>query len=423
REFAGKLFLDRLGKLPTVIRDDVRASLVVDPGKRTEVQKYLAAKFSAELKPAEPKLAVALSELYPDYKTKVKSIDSTIAREQAKKRTFAEIRAMYDLPGEPKTPVLRRGDYTKPGPEVGPSVLSCIAAPKPFAWSQPAKDAPTSGRRKAFAEWVAQPGHPLTARVMVNRIWLHHFGEGLVHTPENFGFQGAKPSHPELLDWLACEFEAGGWSQKKLHRLILTSAAYRQSSTVRAAAAAIDPDNAMLWRQRLRRVEAEVVRDSMLAVAGTLSDERFGPPAAVQRLSSDEVITAANRRSIYLQVRRSQPVTLLQLFDQPRIETNCTRRGVSTVATQALTLLNSETMARQALAFADRVLKQSPNDPAAAAVRLAFARPARTDERAKLTRFLADQTARHAPAADARRRAVADLCHMLLCANEFVYLD
>jgi hypothetical protein len=113
----------------------------------------------------------------------------------------------------------------------------------------------------------------------------------------------------------------------------------------------------------------------------------------------------------------------LQLFDQPRIETNCTRRGVSTVATQALTLLNSETIARQALAFADRVLKESPGDPASAAVRLAFARPVRIEERAKLKRFLVDQTARHAPAADARRRAVTDLCHMLLCANEFVYVD
>lgn len=423
QQFATKLFDDRLAKLPLAIRDDVRSAVAADPAKRTEVQKYLADKFAAELKPNEAGLIAAL----PEYAARIKATNAAIATEEGKVRTFAEIRAMYDLPGEPKTPVLRRGDYTKPGPEVAPGVLSCVAAPKPFAWTPPEKDAPTSGRRRAFADWLTQPGHPLTARVMVNRVWLHHFGEGLVRTPENFGFQGTKPTHPELLDWLACEFEANGWSLKKLHRLILTSAAYRQSSADRAAGRKVDPDNALLWRQRLRRVEAEVVRDSVLAVAGTLNEERFGPPVAVQRLTTDEVVTAATpagqRRSVYLMVRRSQPVTLLQLFDQPRIETNCTCRSVSTVASQALTLLNSETLARQAEAFADRLLKDAPTAPAAAAVRLAFARPARPDELAKFDKFLAEQTARHAPAADAKRRALADLCHMLLCANEFVYVD
>ncbi|HEY3788135.1 MAG TPA: DUF1549 domain-containing protein, partial [Urbifossiella sp.] len=187
RTFAVKLFDDRLAKLPAVIRDDVRKAIETDVAKRTEVQKYLAVKFTPELKPEGLKLHEALSKSYPEYAAKNQSITKAIIAEEAKKRTFAEIRAMYDLPGEPKTPVLRRGDYTKPGPEVNPSVLSCIAAPQPFTWTPPAKGAPTSGRRRAFAEWITQPGHPLTARVMVNRIWLHHFGEGLVRTPENFG--------------------------------------------------------------------------------------------------------------------------------------------------------------------------------------------------------------------------------------------
>jgi hypothetical protein len=430
QEFAGKLFADRLAKLPAAIREDVRLAINETPAKRTEVQKYLAEKFTAELKPAEAKLVADLAQAYPDYTAKLKPLDAAIAAEEGKKRTFAEIRALYDLPGEPKTPVLRRGDYTKPGPEVTPGVLSCIAAPKPFAWTPPAKDAPTSGRRRAFADWITQPGHPLTSRVLVNRIWLQHFGEGLVRTPENFGLQGAKPTHPELLDWLACEFEASGWSLKKLHRLILTSAAYQQSSAdsvQRSEARKVDPDNTLLWRQRMRRVEAEVLSDSILSVSGTLNEERFGPPVGVQRLSSDEVVTpagtAGQRRSVYLQVRRSQPITLLQLFDQPRIETNCTRRGVSTVASQALTLLNSETLARQAEAFADRLLKEAPTDPAGAAIRRAFARPAQPAELVRLNQFLTDQAARHAPAADAKRRALIDLCHMLLCANEFVYVD
>ena len=417
--FSTKVFNERLAKLPEAIREDVKAALAADPKKHTEIQKYLVAKFAAELKPAELKLF----ELDVEYATRVKSLLADIAGQQKLVKAFPEIRAMYDLPGEPKTPVLRRGDYLKPGPEVGAGVFSCIAAPKPFAWTAPAKDATTSGRRKAFAEWIAQPGHPLTSRVLVNRIWLQHFGEGIVRTPENFGLQGAKPTHPELLDWLAVEFESGGFSQMKLHRLLLTSAAYRQSSVSHAAGAAADPDDLLLWRQRLRRADAEVVRDSMLSVAGTLNEERFGPPAAVQRLSSDEVVSASTRRSVYLLVRRSTPITLLQLFDQPRIETNCTRRGVSTVATQALTLLNSDAIATQASAFADRVLKESPADPASAAVRLAFARPAKPDEHANLKRFIEEQAARHGGAADARKRAIADLCHMLLCANEFVYLD
>jgi mono/diheme cytochrome c family protein len=430
REFAAKLFEDRLAKLPVAIREDVRVAINTEATKRTEVQKYLAEKFTPELKPADAQLPAVLTKEYPEYATKAKVLDTAIAAEEAKKRTFAEVRAMYDLPGEPKTPVLRRGDYTKPGPEVTPGVLSCIAAPKPFVWTPPAKDAPTSGRRRAFAEWITQPNHPLTARVMVNRVWMLHFGEGLVRTPENFGLQGAKPTHAELLDWLAMEFEANGWSLKKLHRLILTSAAYRQASTdaeTRVAERKADPDNTLLWRQRMRRVEAEVMRDSVLAVAGTLNEERFGPPVAVRRLTSDEVVTnddaAGRRRSIYLLVRRSEPVTLLQLFDQPRIETNCTRRNVSTVASQALTLLNSETLTRQAEAFADRLLKESPDDPASAAIRLVFCRPARPEELAKLNRFLTDQTKRHAQATDAKRRALADLCHILLCANEFVYVD
>jgi hypothetical protein len=418
-KFAQMVFDERLAKLPEAIRADVKFALTADPKKHTEIHKYLAAKFAPELRPAE----AMLLKLDAEYARQVESLAGEIAKRQKLVKTFPEIRAMYDLPGEPKTPVLRRGDYLKPGPEVSAGVLSCIATPKPFAWSPPAKNAPTSGRRKAFAEWIVQPGHPLTSRVIVNRIWMHHFGEGIVRTPENFGLQGAKPTHPELLDWLAVEFEAGGFSQKKLHRLILTSAAYKQRSTSHAAGVAADPDNALLWRQRMRRAEAEVVRDSMLAVAGRLNEVRFGIPDAVQRLSSDEVVTASTRRSVYLLVRRSTPITLLQLFDQPRIETNCTRRGVSTVAPQALTLLNSDAIAVQATAFADRVLKESPADPASAAVRLAFARPARPEEHTKLKQFVEEQTKRHAPAADARKRAVVDLCHMLLCANEFVYVD
>lgn len=231
------------------------------------------------------------------------------------------------------THLLRRGDYLNPGMEVRPGVLAVLVTPKPFEWSPPAREARTSKRRLAFAEWLTQPGHPLTARVIVNRLWLHHFGEGLVSTADNFGRMGSAPSHPELLDYLATELTARGWSLKALHRLILTSSAWQQTATFQAGphdqARKVDPDNRLLWRQRLRRLEAEALRDAILVAGGSLNTEMYGPPVPMQRLGDGEIVTPAGRtglrRSIYLQVRRSQPLTLLQVFDQPVIETNCTR--------------------------------------------------------------------------------------------------
>ncbi len=439
--FSGRLLTDRLAQLPEPIREDTRKALATDPAKQTEVQKYLNAKFADRLKPAEPRLSAALSTLYPDYKTQAATITSKIAEAQAGRRTFPEIRAFYDLPGEPTTPILKRGDYTTPGREVGPGTLQAIAAPQPFAWSSPAKNAKTSGRRLAFAKWLTQPGHPLTSRVMVNRIWLLHFGEGLVATPDNFGIAGAAPSHPELLDWLACEFVARGWSIKAMHRLILTSTAYRQSSRVdpnspaHARAKQVDPAVRLLWRQRMRRLEGEPLRDAMLAVSGLLNTRLFGPPVPFVVRPDGEVVApdhpSGHRRSIYMKVRRSQPLTLLQSFDQPVMETNCTRRGVSTIASQALNLLNCDTLTSIARAFATRLERETRSDPSGRAVQLALGRQSSEAERAALENFLAVQSSRHArsPGAAtldlerARQRALEDLCHMLLSSNEFAYVD
>jgi hypothetical protein len=435
-QFAERLFADRLAKVPEPIREDVRQALAADPARRTEVQKYLAGKFQKELRPDPPALDPLLKSTYPEYATRAAALAGALQAEEAKRRTFPEIRALYDLPREVPTPLLRRGDYLNPGPEVRPGVLTALQTGKPFAWTPPGKEAKTSGRRLAFAEWVTQPDHPLTARVAVNYAWLHHFGDGLVATPDNFGHTGTPPTNPELLDWLATEFVARGWSLKALHRLIVTSSTYRQASTADPAEAArarqVDPDDHLLWRQRLRRLEAEVLRDAMLRTAGDLNPQMFGPPVPVQRQADGEVITAADaagsRRSVYLQVRRSQPLTLLQVFDQPVMETNCTRRSVSTVSSQALTVLNSDFVVRRGEQLAARVLREEPADPAACALRLAFGRPATPAEREKLAAFLDAQTARHAAAAprageEARRRALADLCQMLLSANEFAYVE
>jgi hypothetical protein len=434
RRFAERLFADRLARLPAPIRDDVRAAVLAGPpARRTEVQKYLAGKFEKELRPDSAALVAVLKSSYPEYAAQDAALAEQARAEEAKRRTFNEIRALYDLPGEATTHLLRRGDYLNPGPEVLPGVLSALSTARPFTWAPPGKGTRTSGRRLAFAEWLTQPDHPLTARVAMNYLWLHHFGEGIVATPENFGHAGTPPTNPELLDWLAAEFVARHWSLKALHRLVLTSSAYRQASAVApadpAAARRVDPDNRLLWHQRLRRLDAEALRDAMLTAGGNLNPTMFGPPVPVQRLGDGEVVTAADaagcRRSVYLQVRRSQPLTLLQVFDQPVMETNCTRRANATVSSQALTVLNSDFVIRQAELFAARAARECPAEPSAYALRVAFGRPPTEAECTTLHNFLDAQARHYGPAGDAaaRQRALADLCQMLLSANESAYVD
>jgi hypothetical protein len=440
--FTMRLFEDRLTALPAEIRDDVRSALDTPAPNRSDIQKYLAEKFRRSLRPEAKELDSALAAI-PDYKTESDQLAAQITAAQARRVQFDDVRAAYDLPGEPTTPLLLRGDPLTPGPLVNPGVLSALAAPQPFDWQSPGPDAKTSGRRLAFARWLTQPEHPLTARVIVNRVWMHHFGVGIVSTPEDFGVSGSPPSHPQLLDWLATEFVRNGWSIKQLHRLILTSAAWRQHSKVsdqhQQAGLQADPQNRLLWKQNIRRLEAEPLRDAVLAVSGTLSPQMHGPSQAVQRQDSGEVIvsgdTQQHRRSIYVSILRLNPETMLEIFDQPTMSVNCVQRNTSTVSTQALAILNSDGMNRAAVAFAERVLKDQPADPIGCAVEIAFCRPATDTERGILQNFADEQTAvylqqrtepeRQQPEvlAAAHRSALNDLCHMLLSANEFVYLD
>ena len=217
--------------------------------------------------------------------------------------------------------LLQRGDPVGFGDPVEPGVPGVLqsAALKPYAPVPPF--AGTSGRRLALANWLTQPNHPLTARVMVNQMWLRHFGRGIVASVSNFGHSGVPPSHPELLDWLATEFVAQGWSMKSMHRLMLTSQAYRQTSRVDEALIAADPENALLSRMPLQRMDAETLYDSLMSVAGRLDSTLFGPPSEVDVRPDKEVVvkptTAGFRRSIYVLHRRQTPVSLLDAFDQP----------------------------------------------------------------------------------------------------------
>jgi hypothetical protein len=289
---------------------------------------------------------------------------------------------------------------------------------------------------------VTSPDNPLFARVLVNRVWQHHFDVGLVSTPDNLGRSGARPSHPELLDYLAAEFVRGGWSVKSLHRLVLTSGAYRQASALPAPGRspdgkgpwrgpAVDPDNRLLWHYPLRRLDAEALRDAMLCVSGELDRRVGGQYVPSQRTAEGAVAIAesragARRRSVYLQQRRTQVVTLLQLFDAPSIVGSCGTRTTSTVPLQSLALLNSEFARLRAQAFAQRLRREAGPDAGkrlALAFRLACGREPAAGEVAAARRFLAAQARAYAGQEGAEARTWADLSQMILASNAFLYVE
>ena len=320
--------------------------------------------------------------------------------------------------------------------------------PAPYA---PVRNGRSSGRRTALAKWLTEPENPLTARVMANRVWHYHFGQGIVRTPSDFGLMGERPTHPDLLDWLAGEFVRSGWSLKHLHRLIMNSATYRQASHFREAASEADPLNQLLWRFPPGRLEGEVIRDSMLAVSGRLNRRVGGPSvypalprgAANPRGGWDvpEQTHAQDRRSVYVFVRRNSRYPMLESFDMPDTHESCARRVATTTAPQALALLNSEHTLGWAQGMAGRVLAEAGDDrgrQVQSAFRLAFSRvPDPWEKDTVLTFFetqrelVADRAADGKPLllpdSDSHRvsavdaATLVDLCHMLLNSNEFVY--
>lgn len=276
-------------------------------------------------------------------------------------------------PNPPDTFVLTRGNPASPAQKVKPSYLQAVSITQP-ALLKPSVEASSSGRRLALAQWIVHPEHPLTARVMVNRIWQHHFGNGIVRTTNDFGNGGVPPSHPELLDWLASEFVSHKWSIKSLHKTIMLSDAYQRSSKDRSELAkSIDPDNTFLWRQNLRRLEAESVRDSILAVSGSLNKLAGGPGfyphltgeslAGGSRPGDNWVVSRGEdlkRRSIYGFVKRSMMSPGMDLFDYNITTAPVGERQTTTVAPQALLMLNDEFMQQNASAFANRLFTSSP---------------------------------------------------------------
>ena len=289
----------------------------------------------------------------------------------------------------------------------------------------PPADGHTSGRRRALAEWLASRENPLTPRVIVNRVWHHHFGRGIVATLDNFGKMGEQPTHPELLDWLAVEFMNRGWSIKQLHKLIMTSEAYQMASAyVDTENLDKDPQNQYLWRYRTQRLDAEIVRDSVLVASGAINFSVGGKPVRPPLPETLVKSTIYNvwqnqedgpevwRRSLYVYRKRGMAYPMFEVFDMPDPNFSAGRRTISTVPTQALTLINNDFVLKQAQLFADRIKKEAGDNPLKQidlAYRIALVRPPDEAELALATDLLGTHS-------------LVDLTHVLLNLSEFLYM-
>lgn len=446
------------------VRDEMKALL--DPAKAFILKDFVD-KYPSEIQAVIAKPAAERNpyEWQMFYKAKpYLTIEDDVAAKSLKgekkanyEALMAELKKFSNLdPGEapigigmrdvsaaaPPTHRLNVGVYDAKLEEVQPGFLSIIDAKVPAI----RPEGNTTGRRTVLANWLASPENPLTARVMANRIWHYHFGQGLAPAPSDFGMMGGRPSHPELLDWLASEFVHSGWDIKHMHKLMVTSNAYRQSSAYQEAAAKEDPRDKLMWRYPRERLEGEVIRDAALSVAGILNDRVGGPsvfpelpegagkPRGGWKVSADPA--ERNRRSIYIFVRRNARYPMMEAFDMPDTHESCGRRNQTITAPQAMALLNGKVSLEWAQAFAGRVLKQTGGDPNAtvdAAYRLAFGRSPDGSEKDTVLTFLNKQKANLdgtklalpdnvPPGYDPKQAAaLVDFCQMLLNSNEFVY--
>jgi hypothetical protein len=427
---------ERLARLPQVLRDDLRVMLATAPSKRDAVQRYLAEKFEKHLRIDDD----ALKSIDAAFKKESEETDRQVAALEARRLPEPRVQALWDRGNPSPTYLYRRGDYLTPGLLVGPGVPSVLTDGKtPFKVTPPCPGAKKTGRRLALARWLTRPDHPLTARVAVNRLWKHHFGTGIVKTLGNFGKAGLPPSHPDLLDWLARQFVRKGGSLKSMHRLMMTSATYRQSSALPLDRQRIDPDNALYSRMPLVRLDAEALYDTLLLVAGRLDQAPFGPADPVE-VRPDGLVTPARtprgwRRLIYVRQARKQLPTHLENFDYPQMNPNCLERRMSTVAPQALHLMNNGMMFRLAEDFARRVNRETGPEAANRVERvywLALSRPPSREEKSvgvdtleKLTGQWAKRLA-GAGKGDrdaARLKALTTYCHAIMNSAAFLYVD
>jgi len=427
--------------IPTETNSKDRALPDLSPAEQAPIERH-----NAEI---DRRVAELRSQVTKDKKN-AKVIEREIAAVEAKRKKWGKIQALYDVGPAPATHLLIRGSELSPGPEVPPGFLRALCTSEDAAVAScgsPQEE--TSGRRRALAQWLTSidsPASALVARVTINRIWKQLFGQGIVPTADNFGAQGLPPTHPELLEWLSSELVASGWRIKPLVRLILTSTVYRQASheepphaVSSRRAEALDPGNELLWHMRLRRLESEVVRDSMLTASGERTLAMGGPPVPIStrpdglvEVAKDRLSSLADtyKRSIYLTTRRAYNPSLLTVFDQPLVATNCVKRSTSAVPLQSLFLLNDAFVAEQAERLARRVERNGRSAPDARidlAFRLTLARLPTERERNVCRELLERQTAlwvaRGTLPNEASHQALAQLCLTLFNTSEFLYAE
>ena len=454
----------RLATLPEAIRGDVEAALESPAENRDAVAKYLADKFASLAKFSDEETQNALDE---SEKTAIASLREKIADLAGRRRKYGKIQALVDVGPPPITRLLTRGNHETPGEEVTPGFLRVLTGSEGAASDARSRgpQGQTSGRRLALAHWLVDresPAAALVARVMVNRVWMHLFGEGIVPSLDNFGKGGEPPSHPALLEWLANDFVRDGWRIKGLIKKLMMSRAYRQTAiwrpTLRPTQGAspspetIDPENRLLWRARLRRLEAEVVRDSILAASGQLDRTLRGPPIA-QQANPDGMVTpvveegvgprGANRRSVYMVARRKYPLSILRVFDEPVLATNCLRRDRSAVPLQSLAMLNDRFLMEQSRLLAELAIHSvsesgagradslSSDDRTLRRIEMIFRRVLSRNPSIEESNWSVDHLRRQAElfrasaksGEEAELEALATLAHVLFNTSEFLYSE
>jgi len=448
KKFLDEIFEVEIKKVPEAEQAAFRVARDTAVAKQTPEQKALIKKYPSAL-------ATYSLDLYDKKKQDI--VDAKMA--EAKKLRDTKpvegfVMALTEVKGQvPVSKLFNRGDHDQPKQVVQPGELGILASPQIEPFKPVPVSSGSSGRRLAYAQWLTSGKHPLVARVLVNRFWLNHMGRGIVNTPGDFGRQGELPTHPELLDYLADEFVKSGWKLKSLHRLIMLSSTYRQSS-VNDASLRADPENRFYARFKMRRLDAETLRDSMLATTGTLVNASYGPPSGIGRDPQGRVITGIDkgtitthkvdpagaddfRRSIYVQVRRSKPVTVLDTFDAPTMSPNCEMRSQTTVAPQSLLLMNDTFVLDSSRRLADRVTAEAPNDRAKQLQRvwsLLYSKPATDADITKCLSYLDEQTKaltqyhhdiQHAKGVvpNPPQEAMASLCQILCSSNRFLYVE
>ena len=457
-----------LAALANEVSKQLAAVIKIPATKRTETQsKLLAEHAHVEVtldnlmqfdEPAAQELAQLKAEIdrTKQRAPQLEAISKRAKAVRAQKPKENFVRALTEIPGKvPDTVFFSRGDHRNPMQKLEPAVLDVTAAGHEAIIPINDDQLQSTGRRMAYARYLTDGRHPLVARVLVNRFWMHHFGKGIVETPSDFGLLGGRPSHPELLDWLASDFMAGGWSLKRFHKLIMTSTAYRQALRAIPSDDA-DPDNRLLSGMSLRRLEAETLRDSVLAISGKLNSKRFGPPVPVMPDRVGQIVIGIEnenagrpgakvdmkgeefRRSVYVQVRRSRPLGMLDTFDAPRMSPNCEIRHSSTVAPQSLLMMNSEFVLEQSIIFAKRVTKEAGNDlknQVTRAWELAFCQTPH-DQQINQALVFINQQRKHLAASPQAKKvadsdksktpellALASFCQTLFSSNRFLYVD